>query len=332
MVVRCRRPREAIFVSAPTVPFSMPRRSLLSELTTNIGGVELRNPILVASGIFGMGREYDEVFGLSKLGGFVAKTITLAPRAGNRPPRLYETPSGMLNSIGLANPGLERFFHDEAPFLAKLPCAVVVSIAGESTDEFIELARAVDTLPFVRAIELNLSCPNVKGGGISFGRSAEAVAEVVSVVKRGTDKPVWAKLTPAVSDIGAIAYAAEQAGADAICAVNTFPAMEVDAEKLTPVLGATTGGLSGPAIRPMALWAVRQIARAVSIPVVGIGGITSVDDVVKFLAVGASAVQVGSALFGEPYLAAKLSSELDAYLKRHNISSVAKIIGALKES
>ena len=190
---------------APMDLFSMPRRWLLSDLTTRVGGVELRNPILVASGIFGMGREYSEVFDLSKIGGFVAKTITFAPRVGNRPPRLYETPSGMLNSIGLANPGLESFLRDEAPFLAKLPCAVVVSIAGESADEFVELARAMDTLPFVQAIELNLSCPNVKGGGISFGRSAEAVAEVVSAVKGCTNKPVWAKLTPAVSDIGMIA-------------------------------------------------------------------------------------------------------------------------------
>ena len=277
-----------------------------------IGRLKLVNPVMAASGTFGCGEEYGKFFDINKLGAIVTKTITLKARAGNPPPRIVETASGMLNSIGLENKGVNDFLKEKAPFLKKLKTKVVVSIAGETERELKELAERVSASGAADAIELNLSCPNIKGRGI-IAQDARAVAALTKAAKRAAKLPLMAKLSPNVTDIREIAKAAEGAGADAVCLVNTFPAMAVDINQRRPILGNTTGGLSGPAIKPIALKMVWDAHSAVKIPIVGIGGIMTAEDAIEFILCGATAIQVGTANFVNP----RITLDIIAGIKRY---------------
>ena len=273
------------------------------DLSVEIGSLRLKNPIMVASGTFGYGREAAEFGPLDRLGAIVAKSITLEPRPGNPPPRVVETAAGLLNSIGLANPGLEAFLAEELPFLCSLGTRVVVNIAGRSIDEYALLAERLDGVQGVDAIELNMSCPNVRCGGLAFSTDPDTAHNLVSRVRRATGLPLIAKLSPNVTDIVPIARAVEEAGADAVSLINTLVGLAVDWRRRRSRLAGFTGGLSGPAIKPVALRMVWEAARACRVPVIGIGGIVSVDDVLEFLVVGARAVQVGTANFLDPLAA-----------------------------
>jgi dihydroorotate dehydrogenase (NAD+) catalytic subunit len=294
-----------------------------------VGGLELQNPVLTASGTFGYGAEYAPYLDLNRLGGIVTKGLSLKPRPGNQPPRIYETSCGMLNAIGLANVGLEVFLAEKLPFLASLETAVVVNLYAESEAEFGQLARALDGAQGLAALEVNVSCPNVKSGGLAFGLDPKAVARVTRAVRQATSLPVWVKLTPNVSDPSPMAQAAQEAGADAISLINTLLAMAIDARTRRPRLANIMGGLSGPAIKPVALRMVYQVSRAVDIPVVGLGGINSGQDVTEFLLAGASAVQVGTANFSDPAAATRIISELQDFCRQEGIRRVADLIGGL---
>ncbi|MCS7168353.1 MAG: dihydroorotate dehydrogenase [Gemmatales bacterium] len=299
------------------------------DLSVQIGSVRLRNPILVASGTFGYGREMADIVQFSQLGGIIPKTITLEPRAGNALPRSVETPCGMLNAIGLDNDGLAHFLEYHLPYLRTLPTALIVNIAGKSAAEFAELAQRLSEQPGITALELNLSCPNV-AGGLDFATDPRLTFQVVEQVKRVCRLPVWAKLTPNVTDIVPIARAAVDAGADALSLVNTFVGMAVDWRRRRPILANVTGGLSGPAIKPLALRFVWQVARAVPVPILGIGGITTLDDVLEFLVAGASAVQVGTANFFDPTVTMRLVAGLPEALASLGAQSVQEIVGSLQ--
>jgi len=299
------------------------------DLSVSLGTVHLRNPIVVASGTFGYAREMAGVVDFSRLGGIIPKTITLQPRRGNAPPRSVETPCGMLNAIGLDNDGLEHFLAHHLPYLRTLQTAIIVNIAGKSAAEFAELAARLSEEPGLAALELNLSCPNVSGG-LDFATDPRLTEEVIRQVKRVCRLPIWAKLTPNVTDIVPIARAAEEAGADAISLVNTFVGLAIDWRRRRPVLANVTGGLSGPAIKPLALRLVWQAARAVRIPVVGIGGITTLDDVMEFLVAGASAVQIGTANFFDPTVTMRLVEALPQALAQLGVQSVREIVGTLQ--
>jgi dihydroorotate dehydrogenase (NAD+) catalytic subunit len=272
-----------------------------------VGGVELRSPVMAASGTFGYGTDVP-LCDRKALGGMVSKGIFLKARPGTPPPRIVETPSGMLNAIGLQGPGVEAVIRDYAPLWARWDFPVLVNINGESVDEYGELAARLDGVPGVAGLEVNISCPNVREGGLFFGNNPESAAAVTTTVRRRTSLPVWIKLTPAVSDISAIARACEEAGADALSAVNTFVGMSFDLGSGQPRLAFRTGGLSGPAIRPLALYLAYQVARAVSIPVVGIGGIATAEDAMEFLLAGCRAVQVGTATFVDPNAIGKIAA------------------------
>ena len=274
-------------------------------MTLEVGGVRLRTPVLAASGTFGYGTEVP-LCDRSRLGGMVSKGIFLAPRPGTPPPRIVETPSGMLNAIGLQGPGVESLVRDYAPLWASWDFPVLVNVNGETVDEYGELAARLDGVPGVAGLEVNISCPNVREGGMFFGNHPESAAAVTRAVRRRTRLPVWVKLTPAVTDVAAIARACEDAGADALCAVNTFVGMAIDLHTGEPRLAFRTGGLSGPAIRPLALHLAHQAARAISIPVIGIGGIASAEDAMEFLLAGCQAVQVGTATFVDPNAIGKI--------------------------
>jgi len=295
------------------------------ELQVSLGRLSLRNPILVASGTFGYAREMEKIVDLSCLGGILPKTITLNPRIGNAPWRTVETASGLLNSIGLDNDGIDYFTGQHLPYLRTLDTAIVVSVAGKSQEEFVELARRVETGGGAAALELNISCPNVSGG-VDFGTDPLLCEQVVSSVRQACGLPILAKLTPNVSRITDIAKAAEAGGADAVCCVNTLLGMAVDWRKRKPMLGNVVGGLSGPAIKPVALRCVYQVARAVHIPVVGIGGIATIDDCMEFLAAGASAVQVGTANYYDPTVSQRLVEQLPAALAELGVDRVAEAI------
>jgi dihydroorotate dehydrogenase (NAD+) catalytic subunit len=295
-----------------------------------IGSLSLRNPILVASGIIGYGREYDPLVPLDRIGGIVTKTVTLRARAGNPPPRVCETPSGMLNSIGIENPGLEGFLTTKVPILRGLPCAAIVSVEGEDVGEFCELVRGVDGSGAAHAIEVNISCPNVGPHGLRYSTDAGMAREVMSAIRPLTRLPLIAKLTPNVTRIAEIAEACEECGAEAVSLVNTFVGMAVDSSTRKPVLGTVLGGLSGPAIKPLALAKVWEVVQAVDIPVIGIGGITRPIDAIEFLLLGASAVEVGTALFADPDLPGACVREVDSYLERMGANSIEDLIGALE--
>jgi dihydroorotate dehydrogenase (NAD+) catalytic subunit len=289
----------------------------------------LANPIAVASGTFGYAREMAGFVDLSRLGAILPKTITLEPRPGNPPPRTCETTGGMLNSIGLDNDGVEEFIKSQLPYLASLGTAIIVSIAGRSRDEFVKMAARLEGASGITALELNISCPNVSGG-VDFGVDAAACEKVVCGVRAATTRPILAKLTPNVTNIVEIAQAAEAGGADAVSLINTCLGMAVSWRRRRPILGRVLGGLSGPAIKPIALRMVYQVARAVRIPVMGIGGIATIDDVMEFLVTGATAVQIGTANFYNPTVTIEILDALPAALAALGANSVAEIVGTLE--
>jgi dihydroorotate dehydrogenase (NAD+) catalytic subunit len=299
------------------------------DLSVNIGSLRLANPVLVASGTFGYAREMQHLVDLGRLGGIVPKTITPQPRAGNAPWRTIETAAGMLNSIGLDNDGIEAFIAHHLPYLASLPAPTIVSVAGHDLAEFANMAARLDGLPGVAAIELNISCPNVSGG-VDFGIDPTLCRRAVEGARKACRLPLLAKLTPNVADIASIARAAADGGADAISAVNTCLGMAVDWRRRRTLLGNGMGGLSGPAIKPIALRCVYQVARAVSIPVVGIGGIATIDDVMEFLVAGASAVQIGTANFYDPRATMKIVDALPAAFAELGASSLRDVVGTLR--
>ena len=301
----------------------------MTALCVSLNRLRLQNPILVASGTFGYAKEMTAFVDFKQLGGIVPKTVTPQPRPGNPPPRTVETASGMLNSIGLDNDGFDQFVAEKLPYLTGLGTAIIVNIAGKTNDDFRRMASVLNQCAGVAAIELNISCPNVSGG-VDFGTSPELAAEVVAAVRSVCDIPVIAKLTPNVTSVVPIAQAVADAGADAVSLINTFQGMAVDWKKRRPVLGNVLGGLSGPAIKPLALRIVWQVSRAVNIPIIGIGGIQSIDDVMEFFLVGATAVQIGTANFYNPSLANQLIRELPAALQTLGAESVAEIVGTLK--
>jgi dihydroorotate dehydrogenase (NAD+) catalytic subunit len=298
-------------------------------LSVEIAGIKMKNPVLAASGTFGYGTEYLPLVAPSDFGAVITKTVTLLPRAGNKPPRIHETPMGMLNSIGLANVGSEKFLQEKLPELLAHHPVVIVNIAGNTMEEYIELAGMLDGRPGIAGIELNISCPNVKQGGVAFGSDPIQAARLTALVKKAVDKPLIVKLSPNVSDIAAIARAVEQAGADAISLINTLYGMAIDIERQSPVLGNTTGGLSGPAIKPVALYNVFKASRAVKIPVIGLGGIMNAGDAVEFLLAGASAVQIGTATFVNPGAVKEITSGLKDYCLKKGYAKVSQITGKL---
>jgi dihydroorotate dehydrogenase (NAD+) catalytic subunit len=300
------------------------------DLSVGIGSLTLRNPLIAASGCFGYGLEYAEIVDLSTLGGIAVKGLYLTPREGHPPPRIIETPSGMVNAIGLQGIGVHAFVRDKMPELRRLGATVIVNICGTTIDEYVELARILSDVEGIGALELNISCPNIKEGGIQFGCNLASTDAVVSAVRKATPLPIIPKLTPNVTSIASFAKAAEDAGADAVSLVNTFLAMVIDVETRRPCLSNVMGGLSGPAIRPIAVRMVYECARSVRIPVIGMGGIASARDVVEFLIAGATAVQVGTANFVDPVIWPKLLAGLTTYMERHHITAVRQLVGSLR--
>jgi dihydroorotate dehydrogenase (NAD+) catalytic subunit len=302
------------------------------DLSVQIGSLTLANPLIAASGCFGYGVEYADVVDLASLGGVAVKGLFLAEREGHPPPRIVETPSGMLNAIGLQGIGVHRFIAERLPELRARRAVVIVNICGTTLDEYVEVARHLSDADGVHAIELNISCPNIKEGGIQFGCSLPGTHDVVSAVRKVTRLPVIPKLTPNVTDVASFARAAEEAGADAISLVNTFLAMAIDVHTRRPKLTNVVGGLSGPAIRPIAVRMVYECRRAVKIPILGMGGIATADDVLEFMIAGANAVQVGTMNFVDPFIWTKLMDGIRAYMATHNISRLQDIVGTVDTS
>lgn len=300
------------------------------KLAVEIAGLRLANPLLAASGTFGYGVEYEDILDLSLLGGLVTKGLFLEPRDGAPPPRIVETPSGLLNAIGLQGVGVRAFVRDVLPRLRRHATAVIVNVCGDTVDEYAEVSRILDQAEGVHALEINISCPNVKKGGMAFGGDPLMTHAVVAAVRAATRLPVIPKLSPNVGDITVFARAAAEAGADALACINTLLGLAVDVETRRPRLGFGTGGLSGPAIRPVAVRMAWQAARAVKIPVIGIGGIASARDALEFLIVGCRAVQIGTANFVDPGVYARVLAELRAYLERHGLDDVNHVIGTLE--
>lgn len=295
----------------------------------NIAGVEFKNPIIAASGTFGFGREYNEYYNVGLLGGISSKGLTLKPREGNPPVRIAETPSGMLNSVGLQNPGVEYFIQNELPFMKSTGAVVIANAAGACESDYVEIVRILSDTT-VDMIELNISCPNVKKGGMAFGVDPDGVEHIVRAVRKVCKKPLIVKLTPNVASIAQNALAAERAGADAVSLINTVAAMAVDFKRRKPVLGVVTGGLSGAAVKPIALRMVYECYKAVSIPIIGMGGIMTGKDAGEFILCGATAVQVGTANIFDPYASLTIANELTKLLESDNIVSVQSLIGGLK--
>lgn len=300
------------------------------QLNTKIGSLELKNPVMTASGTFGYGTEYADFMDISRLGAIIVKGTTLNPRQGNPYPRMAETPSGMLNAVGLQNKGVDYFVDHIYPEVRKIRTNIIVNVSGSCIDDYIQTASIINTLDDIPAIELNISCPNVKQGGMAFGVNPESAAQVVAAVRKAYDKTLIVKLSPNVTDITVIARAVEAAGADSVSLINTMLGMAIDAEKRKPILSTVTGGMSGPAVKPVALRMVWQTAKAVKIPVIGLGGICSATDAVEFLLAGASAVQIGTANFIDPSISEKVIDGIEDYLNRHGFASVQEIIGALE--
>jgi len=296
----------------------------------NKRGLRLANPVMTASGTFGYGIEYETIFDIQRLGAVICKGTTIKPRAGNTQPRIAETPAGMLNSIGLQNIGVEVLIRDKAPVWSKWTVPVLVNIAGETVDEYSELAKRLDRVPGVSGIEVNISCPNVNAGGAEFGMRPESAAEVTAAVREATTLPVVVKLTPNTGEVVAVAVAVSRAGADAVSLVNTLKGMAIDIRRRRPVLGNTTGGLSGPAIRPVALRMVYEVAGTIDIPVIGCGGIATGNDALEFFMAGASAIQVGSASFANPRAAVDVLEGIEAFLREEKVESISEIVGAAR--
>ena len=301
------------------------------NLSVQLGRLSLKNPILTASGTFGYARELAPYLDFSNLGGIIPKTVTLEPRIGNRPPRTVETASGLLNSIGLDNDGLEVFIEKHLNYLLSLDTAVIANIAGRDVGEYSQMASRLQDYPDIAALELNISCPNVSGG-VDFGTNPESTEQVVRAVRDACDFPIIAKLTPNITNIIPIAQAAKEGGADAVSLINTLQGMAVDWRNRKPILGNVLGGLSGPAIKPVALRIVHQVAQAVDIPIIGVGGISSIDDIMEFLVTGASAIQIGTASFYNPGLSGVLSQQLRDVLKEQSCDSVQQVVKTLQLS
>lgn len=294
-----------------------------------LAGIRLKNPVMAASGTFGYGTEYRGLSPASAYGAIITKTVTLEPRPGNPPPRLCETPSGMLNSIGLANVGVDRFLREKLPALRNAGTVVIANIAGRTIGEYARLAGIMDRAPGVSALELNVSCPNVAHGGVAFGVNPLTASRLTRAVRRAFRKTLIVKLTPNVADMAPVARAVAAAGADALSLINTLYGMSIDTARRCPSLGSVTGGLSGPAIRPVALYHVYRVSRSVRIPVIGLGGIMTADDAVQFLLAGASAIQVGTANFIDPATPKKIVKGLVAYCRRHGLKSLRELTGWL---
>ncbi len=303
----------------------------MADLRTNIGGLELKNPVMTASGTFGYGLEFQDFIDLSELGGIIVKGTTLNPREGNPYPRMAETAQGMLNCVGLQNKGVDYFVQHIYPEIKDLPTRVIVNVSGSTIEDYRECARRIADLPNIPAIELNISCPNVRHGGMAFGVSAEGASSVVKAVREIYPKTLIVKLSPNVTDITEIARAVEAEGADSVSLINTLMGMAIDAERRRKVLSIGTGGLSGPAVKPVALRMVWQVSHAVKIPVVGLGGIMNATDAIEFLLAGASAIEIGTANFIDPSVSVKVAHGIDEYLERHGFKSVRDIIGALED-
>jgi len=299
-------------------------------MSVELAGLKLRNPVMTASGTFGYGAEFADYLELESIGAMITKGLSLKPKAGNPTPRIVETPGGMLNAIGLQNVGVDAFIAQKLPYLAKVATPVIANIYGNTLEEYGEVAARLDAVAGVAGLEVNISCPNVKQGGIVFGTDPHAAQEVVRLVKRHTSKPVIVKLSPNVTDVVLMAKACADAGADALSLINTLTGMAIDLERRRPVLANVTGGLSGPAIKPVALRMVWQVAKSVQLPIIGIGGIMNGRDALEFMLAGASAVQVGTASFLDPSAAQRIAQEMEQYLVERGIPSVASLIGALE--
>jgi len=299
------------------------------DLSVRIGSLTLKNPVVAASGCFGYGVEYADVVDLSSLGAIVSKGLFLAPREGHPAPRIVETPAGMINAIGLQGIGARRFVDEKLPELRARGATVIVNVCGTTLDEYVDVSRVVSDADGVAAIELNISCPNIKEGGIQFGCSLSGTFDVVSAVRKATRLPVIPKLTPNVTDVASFARAAEDAGADAVSLVNTFLAMAIDVETRRPKISNVVGGLSGPAIRPIAVRMVWECRQTVKIPIFGMGGITDARDALEFLIAGADAVQIGTANFVDPFIWPKVIDGIRAYMDRHAIARVADLVGSM---
>lgn len=301
----------------------------MSVLSVEICNVKFKNPVIAASGAYGFGREYDEAYDISLLGGICCKGTTLEKKDGNPPPRIAETPSGMINSVGLQNPGVRHFIDIDLPFLMKKDIVVIPNIAGASEQDYCEMARILEDTP-VHMIEMNISCPNVKCGGAAFGTNAGTVERITKAVRENTKKPLIVKLSPNVTDIGEIAAAAESGGADALSLINTITGMRIDIHSRRPILKNNTGGLSGPAVFPVAVRMVNQAYNRVKIPIIGIGGIASGEDAVEMMLAGASAVQVGGAMFRDPYAPLKIIKGIEEFCENNGVRSVGELTGGVK--
>ncbi len=299
-------------------------------LAVALGSLKLKNPVLAASGTFGYGEEYAGLVPLKRLGGFITKGLSLEPRLGNKPPRLAETPSGILNAIGLENIGLQNFLKQKLPFLKKAPCAVLVNIFGSKTQEYVELASRLTDAGGLSGLEINISCPNLEAGGVILATEPRIVYRVISKIRRATPLFLMVKLSPNVTDIRQIAQAAEEAGADALSLINTVAGMAIDIETRTPLLGNITGGLSGPAIKPIGVRLVWQVAQCVRLPIVGVGGIASAADALEYIIAGASAIQVGSAHFADPEISIKIINGIKKYLQEKQIPDLKSLVGSLQ--
>lgn len=299
----------------------------MADLSVNLVGIAMKNPVMSASGTFGSGVEYASVFDVSMMGALVTKGLTREPRAGNKPPRICETPAGLLNAVGLQNPGVEFFISELLPGMLEFGVPVIANIAGRTEEEFVYMAERLSKTG-VAGLEVNISCPNVKTGGMALGTVPDVAAGVVEAVTKAADLPVIVKLTPNVTDIRELAAAVAEAGADAISLINTLVGMVIDVEQRIPVLGNCVGGLSGPAIRPVGVRAVWEVSQVVDIPVVGMGGITTGRDVLEYIMAGASAVAVGSAFFHDPLAAVKIIKELDEYCTEHGVEKLQDLVGA----
>lgn len=297
--------------------------------SVNLAGIKMKNPVTVASGTFGYGREFEEFIDLNKLGGICTKGTSLKPRSGNKPPRVYETTAGMLNAIGLQNPGVEYFMNYDLPYLKKFDTAIIVNACGSSIDEYVELAKVLNTLD-IDGVELNLSCPNVKAGCMAFGTTYEGVKQVTSEVRKVLDKPLIVKLTPNVTNITEPALGAQDAGADGVSLINTLLGMSIDIHKKRPHLANNMGGLSGPAIKPVAVRMVYQVAQAIKIPILGLGGIVTGEDAIEFMLAGANAISVGTGNFIAPDTCIKVVEGIEKYMKQYNIEDINSIVGTVQ--
>lgn len=302
----------------------------MADLRVKIGHLELKNPVLTASGTFGYGEEFADLIDLSRLGGLIVKGTTLNPRQGNPYPRMVETPAGMLNAVGLQNNGVRHFISHIYPRIKDIDTQVIVNVSGAEVDDYVAVCQLLEPLDRIQAVEINISCPNVKQGGMAFGTTCAGAESVVSAVRKAYSKTIIVKLSPNVTNIADIALAAEAAGADALSLTNTFLGMAINTDTMRPYLSTITGGLSGPCIRPIAVRMVWQVANAVKVPVMGLGGIMNGRDAVEFMLAGATAVQIGTANFVDPTVSVKVVDYIEQYLEQHNIPSAKHLIGAMK--